>query len=148
MISALRSLTIVSAVLVFTATNALAQKVPVRMEAPTTVNADPMALRYSTSLSDEIQLSGKFYLWTGTDSSLPANGIRILLRSLPVRITGGRVIGSVIFVEADHCSAKDPGYYKVVSEQMWMIPTDDSVAEETRGFLASVSRVLDGPSSR
>jgi hypothetical protein len=138
----LRSCAFVAVTLAF-ATSALAQKVPVRMEAPTTVNDDPIALRYSTSLSDEIQLSGKFYLWTGTALNFPSNGIRILLRSLPVRVAGGRVIGSVIFVEADHYSNKDPGYYKVVSEQMWMIPTDDSVAEETRGFLASVSRELE-----
>lgn len=139
----LRSCVFLAFAFTFMAINARAQKVPVRMEAPAIVNDDPIALRYSTSLSDEIQLSGKFYLWSGSNSTFPSNGIRILLRSLPVRITGGRVIGSVIFVEADHYSSKDPGYYKVVSEQMWMIPTDDSVAEETRGFLASVSRELE-----
>jgi len=121
----------------------VAQKVPVSMEAPRSVNEDRTALKFSKSLSDEIQLSGKFYLWIGEPSALPLRGVRILVRSIQVKLSTGEELGSAIFAEADRASGKDPGYYKVVTEQMWMIPKNDSVADETRGFLAEVDRALE-----
>ena len=120
----------------------LAQKIPVLMEAPDVVNNNSTALRFSSSLADQIQLSGKFYLWTGKESELPRIGVRLLLRAVPVKMDDGSDIGSAIFVEADHLSAKDPGYYKSVAEQMWMIPKDDSVADDTLKFLADLDRAL------
>lgn len=124
------------------ASNCLAQKVPVSMQAPASTNDDRTALRFSKSLADEIQLSGRFYLWTGKYYDLPPNGVRIMVRSIQVKLRNGNELGSAIFAEAERPSDKDPGYYKVVSEQFWMIPKDDSVADETRGFLAEVDRAL------
>ncbi len=128
---------------VLLAADCLAQKVPATMQASVNLNEDRTALRFSRSLADEIQLSGKFYLWTGNSDALPPNGVRIMVRSIQVKLSKGSELGSAIFVEADRPSAKDPGYYKVVSEQMWMIQKDDSVADETRGFLAKVDRALE-----
>src|SRR5208282_666274 len=111
------------------ASNCLAQNVPVSMQAPASTNDDQTALRFSKSLSDEIQLSGKFYLWTGKYYDLPPNGVRIMVRSIQVTLRNGDELGSAIFVEAERPSGKDLGYYKVVSEQLWMIPKDSSVAD-------------------
>jgi hypothetical protein len=121
------------------ASNCVAQKVPVSMQAPASTNDDQTSLRFSKSLADEIQLSSRFYLWTGK-YDLPPNGVRIMVRSIQVKLHNGNELGSAIFVEAERPSGKDPGYYKVVSEQLWMIPKDGSVADETRGFLAEVDR--------
>jgi hypothetical protein len=123
--------------------NCLAQKVPVSLQAPASTNDDQTALRFSKSLADEIQLSGKFYLWTGKYYDLPPNGMRIMVRSIQVELRSGAALGSAIFVDAERPSVKDPGYYRVVSEQLWMIPKDDSVADQTRGFLAEVDRALE-----
>ncbi len=128
---------------VLLAVNCLAQKVPVSMQGHGRLNEDQTALRFSKSLSDEIELSSGFYLWTGNYSDFPPNGVRIMVRSIQVKLRNGNELGSAIFVEADRPSTKDPGYYKVVSEQTWMIPKDDSVADETRGFLAELSRALE-----
>jgi hypothetical protein len=120
-----------------------AQKVPVVMQAPRSVNEDRTALRFSKSISDEIQLSGKFYLWTRDSSEFPLSGVRIIVRSIQVKLKTGEELGSAIFVEADRASVKDPEYSKVVLEEMWMIPKDDSVADQTRGFLAELNRILE-----
>lgn len=125
---------------VLLASNCLAQKVPVSMQAPASTNDDQTALRFSKSLADEIQLSSRFYLWTG--KYLPSSGVRIMVRSIQVKLQNGDELGSAIFVEAEHPSSKDPGYYKVVAEQFWMIPKGDSVGDQTRGFLAEVDRAL------
>jgi len=126
----------------FLASNCLAQRIPVSIQTPVDLSDDQTANRFSKSLSDEIQLSGKFYYWTGKYYDLPPNGVRIMVRSVQVTLRNGSVLGSAIFATAERASARDPGYYKVVSEQLWMIPKDDSVADETRGFLADVDRKL------
>lgn len=46
--------------------------------------------------------------------------------------------GSAIFAEATGPGAKDPGCYKRIAAEMWLIPKDVSVADDTRGFLAYV----------
>ena len=125
--------------------NCLAQKVPVSMQAPASTNDDQAALRFSKSLADEIQLSSRFYLWTGKYYDFPPNGVRIMVRSIQVKLQNGNELGSAIFVVAERPSSKDPGYYKVVSEQLWMIPKDDSVGNQTRGFLAGVDQALSQP---
>jgi len=125
------------------ASNCLAQKVPVMMGAPASVNEDPTAVRFSKSLADEIQLSGKFHLWTGKLSELPPNGVVITVRSSQVKLASGSELGSAIFVEAERPSGKDPGYYKEVTESVEFIPKNDSVADETRSFLAAVGRALE-----
>jgi hypothetical protein len=116
------------------ASSCLAQKVPVIMQADAGTNTDPIALRFSRSLADEITLSGRFYLWTGKNDSLP-----------PIQITlhNGSDLGSAICVEAERPSSRDPGYNKLVSQHMLMIPKDSSVADNTRAFLAEVERGLE-----
>jgi len=113
------------------------------MGAPASVNEDPTAVRFSKSLADEIQLSGKFHLWTGKLSELPPNGVVITVRSSQVKLASGSELGSAIFVEAERPSGKDPGYYKEVTESVEFIPKNDSVADETRSFLAAVGRALE-----
>jgi hypothetical protein len=126
------------------ASNCLAQKVPVILEGSASLNDDQTALRFSRSLSDEIQLSGGFYLWKiAKNGDLPPSGVRITVRSIQIRLHKGDEMGSAIFVEAERPSGKDPGYYKVVSELLSMIPKDGSVADETRSFLATVARALE-----
>jgi len=125
------------------ASNCLAQKIPVSMQSPVAVNDDQTAIKFSKSLADEIQLSGKFYFWTGKYYDLPPSGLRIMVRSIQITLRNGNELGSAIFVTAERPSGKDPGYYKVVSAQLWMIPKDDSVADQTRDFLAGVSRALE-----
>ena len=127
----------------FGATASMGQKVPVVMQADLSTNDDPTALRFSKSLSDDIQLSGKFYYWTAKDSALPSNGIRILVRSIQIKLEDGSELGSAIFVEADRPSLKEAGYYKVISGHFLMIPKDASVADETRSFRAEVDRSLE-----
>jgi hypothetical protein len=114
-----------------------AQKVPVSILAPTEVKDDDIALKFTRSLSDEIQLSGKFYSWSGPDADLPQNGVRIFMMSVKVGDSG-----SAIFAEATGPGAKDPGCYKRIAAEMWFIPRDVSVADDTRGFLAYVDRKL------
>jgi hypothetical protein len=123
------------------AVSSLAQKVPVVIQAPVDTNQDQTAIKFSRSLSDEIQLSAQFYYWQGKDD-LPPNAVRIMVRSIKVQLDKGSELGSAIFVEADRPSTKDPGYYKVIAEQRFMIPKNVSVADETRGFLADVDRNL------
>lgn len=125
------------------APNCLAQKVPIVMQAPPSVNNDQTALRFSRSLSDEIQLSARFYLWKTGKDDLPPNGVRITVMLVQVRLRNGDELGSAIFVKAERPSAKEGGYYKVVSEILQMIPKDNPVADETRGFLAEVDRALE-----
>jgi hypothetical protein len=125
------------------ASNCLAQKVPVVIQSSVNLNDDQTATRFSKSLSDEVQLSGKFYYWTGKYYDLPANGVRIMVRSKQIKLSNGDELGSAIFVEADRPSGKDPGYYRVLFEQFSMIPKDHSVADSTRGFLAEVDRALE-----
>lgn len=120
----------------------LAQRIPVSMQSPATSNEDETALKFTRSLADEVQLSARFTLWTGNPYDLPTNGVRVLLRSIQVT-SGSRDLGSAIFVEAQRQSVKDPGYYEVITEQLWMIPKDNSVAEETRFFLAKMDRALE-----
>ena len=129
-------------VLLSTATPSMAQKVPVSMQARYLVDEDKTAVKFSQSLADEIQLSGKFSLWTGKLSQLPSVGVCIIVRSIQVKTTNGEELGSAIFVEADRSSGKDPGYFKVIRETMWMIPKDGSVADATRGFLTEVDKKL------
>jgi hypothetical protein len=112
------------------------------MQSPGSLNGDQTALKFSRSLGDEIQLSGKFYFWAQNSEDLPPDGLVILVRSVQVKLSDGTAIGFAIFVEADRRSTKDPGYHKVVSEQMWMMPKDESPADETRSFLAEVDRSL------
>jgi hypothetical protein len=107
------------------------------------VNEDQTAVRFTKSLSDEIQLSGKFYYWDGKSSEFPANGVTITVRSVQVKFETGEVVGSAIFVEASLASGKDPDYSKVVAERIWMIPKDDPVGDDTRSFLAEVNRRLE-----
>jgi len=127
------------------ASNCLAQKVPVAVQSPVgmSMNNDQTSLRFSKSLADEIQLSGKFYFWTGKYYDLPPSGVRITVRAIPVTLRNGNELGSAIFIEAERPSGKEPGYYKILSEEMWMIPTDGSVSDDTRGFLAEVDRALE-----
>lgn len=125
-----------------------AQKVPVSMVATGYENEDRTALRFSRSLSDEIQLSGKFYLWTENDSALPANGIRIRITSIQVKLRTGNDLGSAIFVQMLLPSAIDPGYDKLVAWNRWLITNDSSVAEITRSFLADVDRIVELSKSR
>src|SRR5580698_9409236 len=80
--------------IVLLASNCLAQKVPVSLVAPASTNDDQTALRFSKSLADEIQLSGRFQLWTGKDYDLPPNGVRIMVRSVQVKLRGGNELGS------------------------------------------------------
>jgi hypothetical protein len=127
-------------VALFFASNGLAQKVPVSMVADASVNDDQTTLRFSQSLADEIQLSGNFYMWPG--KVLPQNGVRITVKSIRITLKNGNELGSAIFIEAECPSGKDPGYFRVVSAQLMMIPKDASVADETRSFLASVDREL------
>jgi hypothetical protein len=105
-------------------------------------NGDQTALRFSGSLSDEIQLSGKFYLWNRHGSDVPPSGIRIMVTSIQVQLRNGDDLGSAIFVEATRPSAKDPGYYKFIAAQSWMIQKNGSVGDITRAFLADVDRKL------
>ena len=128
--------------LMILASSCLAQKIPVVITAPIRTTEDQTAIRFTKSLADEIQLSGKFYYWKDFNT-LPSNGIRIELRSIQIKIGNDIETGSAIFVEAVRPSAKDPGYYKEIAEQMYSLPKDSSVADETREFLASVSRELD-----
>ena len=104
---------------------------------------DITAIRFSQALTNEIQLSLKFSLWTGKLSELPSDGICITVRSVQVKMADGKELGSVIFVEADRPSGKDPGYFKVIRETMWMIPKDGSVIDAARGFLADVDKRLE-----
>ncbi len=113
------------------------------MQAPISTNADEIALRFRKSLGDEITLSGRFYFWTGKNDDLPPNGVRIRLSSIQVKLQNGDGLGSAIYVEAERLSSRDPGYCKVVSQQLLMIPKDFSVADDTRAFLAEVERVLE-----
>jgi hypothetical protein len=129
-------------VLLSTATASTAQKVPVSIQARYLVDEDKTAVKFSQSLADEIQLSGKFSLWTGKLSELPPDGVCITVRSIQVKTTNGEELGSAIFVEADRASGRDPGYFKVIRETMWMLPKDGSVADATRGFLADVDKKL------
>lgn len=119
-----------------------AQKVPIILEAPAYVNKDETALRFSKSLSDEIQLSGRFYLWSGS-SALPPGGLRITVRSVPVTPNHTQELGSALFVVASQPSTKEQGYFKEVSEQMMWIPKGAPVGDETRSFLASVAKALE-----
>jgi hypothetical protein len=129
-------------VLLSTATASMAQRVPVSMQARY-LGEDITAVRFSQALTDQIQLSGKFSLWTGKLSELPSDGIYITVRSIQVKKTDGEELGSAIFVEADRPSGKDPGYFKVIRETMWMIPKGGSVDDATRGFLAEVDKELE-----
>ena len=140
----LRPFSLVFAVAILFSADCFAQKIPVVIEALTTTNQDQTAMRVSKSLSDEIQLSGKFYYWTGKSSEFPANGVRIVLRSVQVKLTSGAVEGSAIFFQATLASSKDPGYYKVITEQVWFIPNGDPIADDVRSFLATVDRKLEG----
>lgn len=58
-----------STILLSTSTPAMAQRVPVSMQARY-VNDDINGIRFSQALTDEIQLSLKFSLWTGKLLSL------------------------------------------------------------------------------
>lgn len=129
-------------VLLLTATTSTAQKVPVSIQARYLVDEDKTAVKFSQSLADEIQLSGKFSMWTGKLSELPSDGVCIFIRSIQVKTTNGEELGSAMFIEADRASGKDPGYFKVIRETMWMIPKDGSVADAARGFLAEVDKKL------
>jgi hypothetical protein len=129
-------------ILLSTATASMAQKVPVSIQARYLVNEDKTAVKISQSLADEIQLSAKFSLWAGKLSELPSNGVCIFVRSIQVKTTNGEELGSAIFIEADRPSGKDPGYFKIIRETMWMIPEDGSVADVARGFLADVDKKL------
>lgn len=131
-----------STILLSTATSAMAQRVPVNMQARY-VPEDITAIRFSHALTDEIQLSLKFSLWTGKLSELPLDGISITVRSVQVKMTDGKELCSVLFIEADRPSGKDPGYLKVLKETMWMIPKDGSVTDVARGFLADVDKRLE-----
>src|SRR5439155_24025050 len=126
------------------AANCLGQKVPVMIQR-SFLTDDQAAAKFANSLSDEIQLSGKFFESGNLANPVrvPTNGVRIVVRPMPVKLLDGNELGSAIFVEADRPSAKDPGYYKGVTEQTWMIPKDGSVADQTRRFVAEVDRVLD-----
>ena len=128
-------------VLLSAATASMAQRVPVSMQARY-VGDDVPAIKFSQALTDEIQLSEKFSLWTGKLSELPVDGIVITVRSVQVKKTDGEELGSVIFVEADRPSSKDPGYFKIIRETMWMIPKDGSVDDATRSFLADVDKKI------
>src|ERR1700687_185609 len=108
------------------ASSCLAQKVPVIMQADAYTNADPIALRFSKSLADEITLSGRFYFWTGKNDSLPPNGVLISVASIQISD-----LSSAICVEAERPSSRDPGYNKLVSQHMLVIPKDSSVADNT-----------------
>ena len=131
-----------SAVLLSTAPASMAQRVPVSMQTRH-VGDDITGIRFSQALTDDIQLSLKFSLWTGKLSELPSDGICITVRSVQVKMTDGKELGSVIFVEAERASGKDPGYFKVITETMWMIPKDGSVADATHSFLADVDKKLE-----
>jgi hypothetical protein len=131
-----------STILLSTAAATKAQRVPVDMQARY-AGEDITAIRFSQALADEIQLSLKFSLWTGKLFELPSNGICITVRSVQVKMTDGKELGSAIFVEAERPSGKDPGYFKVIRETMWMIPKDGSVTDVARGFLADVDKRLE-----
>ena len=122
----------------------VAQKVPVSMTAPTYVNKDQTALRFSNSLADEIKLSGKFYLWSPRPATaLPPDGVVITIRAIPVKSDSGQELGSALYVEASQPSRKTPEYFKEVSEQLMWIPKDAPVGDESRSFLASVATALE-----
>lgn len=113
------------------------------MQAPIETNADEIALKFSKSLADDITLSGRFYYWTEKNSNLPSNGVLVSVRSTHVKLQNGDDLGAAICVEAARPSNKDPGYYKVFSAQLMMIPKDVSVGDYTRAFLADVERHLE-----
>lgn len=68
---------------------------------------DATALRFSRSIADEIQLSGRFYFFTGKNYDLPPSGVRITVRSIELKLRSGTELGSAIFVEAERPSGKD-----------------------------------------
>jgi hypothetical protein len=119
----------------------LAQKIPVVITAPSYVNEDQTAMRFTKSLADDIQLSGKFYYWKDFKNA-PLSCIQIAVRSIQIKLDNGVAVGSAIFVEAERPSAKEPGYNREIAEQMFYFPTDAPVADETHSFLASVDREM------
>jgi hypothetical protein len=123
---------------VLLAPSCLGQKVPVSIVASASGNEDPTGLRFSSSLSHEIQLSEKFYEWPGRISGLPSNGVLIHMTLIDVRLKNGEDLDSAIVIRADRPSANDPEYYKLVSEHAWMILRDGDVTDLIRSFLAEV----------
>jgi hypothetical protein len=124
------------------AAHCFSQKTPVVITSSTSgIEKNEMAMKFTKSLSDEVQLSGKFYYWISDSKALPPGGIEIKVHSIPVELTGAGAAGAAIFVEAVTFCPKDRAYSRTVNEQMFVFPRDASVADHTRGFLAEVDRL-------
>jgi len=101
-----------------------------------------VATRYRKALENSIQLSGRFTLWTGEPIDLPKQGVLIELHSIEVGLKNGDVLGSAVVIISRTPSALDRGYYKALTEQLWMFPKDDSVSDNALDFLADMSQKL------
>jgi hypothetical protein len=116
--------------------NALcAQKVPVRIFEG--AQDDPES-RFRQSLADEIQLSGKFFL-LDPRTVLPPNGVFITITALPIKSPHGDM-GIALYADARIESTKDPGYFRHVGGNLYVIPESQPLADYTRAFLAQVDR--------
>jgi hypothetical protein len=112
-----------------------AAQVPVSLQAP---DKDDVGQRFFTSLQSEIRLSNKFYLWGGSPIDLPQEGIGITLITVEVKLQNGQLIGSAVVAIATHPSEKDRGADRLIHIVSWFIPKEQSVADITRNYLASL----------
>ena len=95
-------------------------------------------MKFTESLSDEIQLSGKFFYSQG---ALPSGGIEIRIHPIAAEFTTGGTAGTAIYVQALTFCPTDRTYSRTFAESSFFFPPGASFADYTRSFLATVDRL-------
>jgi hypothetical protein len=119
--------------------NCFSQKIAVTITGPSDINDNKIATKFSQSLSDEIQLSGKFYYRMGDKAA--TDEIEVRIHPIRVEFTDGGSAGTAIYVEALTFCPKDRAYSRTFADARFFFPPDASVADYTRSFLADVDRL-------
>jgi hypothetical protein len=120
-----------------------AAPIPVKVFAVSHDQHDHGTSAYEKAVRDQVSKMPAYKLWTGSPKDFPKNGIFIDIQGIDVLDSNEAVIGSAVIATASVQSKKEPGYSRVLVQNLLEIIADgDDVADEAAELLADINRRL------
>jgi hypothetical protein len=117
------------------------EPIPVKIFVVSHNQQDHGTAAYEHAVRDQLGKMPRYKLWTGSPKAFPKNGILIDIQGIDVLDANEAVIGSALIATASMQSPKEPGYSRVLVQNLLEVVSGaDDVADEAGEFVESVNR--------
>jgi hypothetical protein len=125
-----------------------AEPIPVKIFVVAHDQQDHGTATYAAAVRKHLSEMPKYKPWTGSPKAFPKNGILIDIQGIDIHSKDDDVLGSAVIATVSVKSQTEPGYSKVLLENLLEVAADDDGEDMAAELLEAMDRRVPTPHSK